>query len=175
MGFIVLVRVTTKYFCAGLIANDEGIVIEAAPIMKWAKGKDYADVLAYYSLRNTLVAYDTLYRWEDWVIVIILRDEDFDNPLPPKLEVVGSEDIKLDVRSVVMAGGRFIRVIERVIVVPVDRTEVLVLFDRHKNAAQGQVYRRTATVLHLLMALGSGAVPDEFIVAAGGRRDNTQT
>lgn len=49
-----LVRVTTTYFCAGLVTNDQGIVIEAAPIMKWAKGQHYTRVLEYYRRKNTL-------------------------------------------------------------------------------------------------------------------------
>lgn len=41
---IELYRVVTHYFVAGLIVY-EGAVIEAAPIMRWAKGKTLTQVV----------------------------------------------------------------------------------------------------------------------------------
>lgn len=39
----VLVRITARHFCAGLVVRD-GRVVEAAPILRWTVGKLSADV-----------------------------------------------------------------------------------------------------------------------------------
>ena len=57
MGIIVWVNV--KYFCAGLICDDEGKVIEAAPIVKWARGKHYLDVIQYFQMKGNLIGYES--------------------------------------------------------------------------------------------------------------------
>lgn len=35
-----LIRITTSYFCCGIVVKDN-FCIEAAPIMRWAVGKDW--------------------------------------------------------------------------------------------------------------------------------------
>jgi len=35
-----LMRITSSYFCAGVILNSKEIIIETAPILKWSKGRD---------------------------------------------------------------------------------------------------------------------------------------
>jgi hypothetical protein len=36
-----LLQIESPYFCAGVITNYEGIVITAAPIIKWSIGKHF--------------------------------------------------------------------------------------------------------------------------------------
>ena len=43
----ILYHIDIDYACFGIIAKN-GIVIEAAPISKWALGKSINDVLNYY-------------------------------------------------------------------------------------------------------------------------------
>lgn len=31
--------INATYFCAGVVTDDSGMVIEAAPILKWSRGK----------------------------------------------------------------------------------------------------------------------------------------
>lgn len=45
-----LVRVTVPHFCAGIVVRDE-VVVEAAPILKWAIGKPLEEV-ARWALRK---------------------------------------------------------------------------------------------------------------------------
>lgn len=39
-----LIRIETRYFVAGIEVDDQGTVIEAAPILKWTIGKKLAKV-----------------------------------------------------------------------------------------------------------------------------------
>jgi len=34
-----LFQVTTTYYCAGIVTNDDLIVVEAAPILRWSIGR----------------------------------------------------------------------------------------------------------------------------------------
>lgn len=39
-----LIQIDTGYACAGVIINEQGIVIDAAPIFSWMKGKSIHEV-----------------------------------------------------------------------------------------------------------------------------------
>jgi hypothetical protein len=57
IGKPLLVRVTTTYFCAGIVTDAQGIVVDAAPIVRWAMGKHYTRVIDYFKRKNTLEEY----------------------------------------------------------------------------------------------------------------------
>lgn len=40
------VQVTSSHFCAGVVVKD-GIITKAAPILKWAKNKEFTDFSHY--------------------------------------------------------------------------------------------------------------------------------
>ncbi len=50
-----LVHVNAGYFRAGLVVK-AGVVVRAAPIIGWAKGKQYADFLEYANSRKWRVS-----------------------------------------------------------------------------------------------------------------------
>ena len=54
-----LVRVTTTYFCAGIIV-ESGKIVESAPIMRWAIGKTPEELKAYYTRRQVLTNWELL-------------------------------------------------------------------------------------------------------------------
>ena len=42
-----LYRVDTGYYCAGLVTDDAGIVVDAAPVLAWSIGKPISVVFAW--------------------------------------------------------------------------------------------------------------------------------
>ena len=51
-------EITAPHYCAGLIVKD-GVVVEAAPILRWAIGKAFTNVLSYFIRKQYRVyAYD---------------------------------------------------------------------------------------------------------------------
>jgi hypothetical protein len=46
-----LVRVVAPHFCAGIVAVD-GVVVEAAPILRWAIGKRSAWLIGYFKRKS---------------------------------------------------------------------------------------------------------------------------
>ena len=50
-----LFQVDVPYFCAGVVTDLEGRIVEAAPIMAGWKGKTVEDVVAYYTRKGTPV------------------------------------------------------------------------------------------------------------------------
>jgi hypothetical protein len=42
-----LYRITAPHFCAGMIVSLPGIVLHAAPIIAWTKGKSVAELFRY--------------------------------------------------------------------------------------------------------------------------------
>lgn len=47
-----LVRVVAPHFCAALVCNDEGVCIEAAPILRWAVGKHRRFLSSYFRMKG---------------------------------------------------------------------------------------------------------------------------
>ncbi len=45
-------RVTAPHFCAGIVFDAEGGVLEAAPILAWAKGKSAKWLKAYFDKKG---------------------------------------------------------------------------------------------------------------------------
>lgn len=45
-------QITTSYACFGIITNQEGQIIETAPIAAWAKGRDISEVLHYFMTKK---------------------------------------------------------------------------------------------------------------------------
>jgi len=50
-----LLQITAPHFCAGLVVQ-KGIVIEAAPILRWAKGKRWVEVQDYFNRKGWEIA-----------------------------------------------------------------------------------------------------------------------
>jgi len=50
-----LIWINTTYFCAGVVIDDSGIVIEAAPILKWAIGLKINEVIRRMKWKNVLI------------------------------------------------------------------------------------------------------------------------
>lgn len=50
----ILYRITTGYACFGIVV-EAGRVILAAPIARWARGKPWEGVRAYYERRGAVV------------------------------------------------------------------------------------------------------------------------
>jgi len=49
------VYVSTTYFTAGLSVDDNGYIVNAAPIISWTVGKHKSKVFDYFQKRGTLV------------------------------------------------------------------------------------------------------------------------
>lgn len=47
-----IVRVEAPHFVAGIILNEAGICIEAAPILRWAVGKRREELLPYFKRKK---------------------------------------------------------------------------------------------------------------------------
>lgn len=47
-----LVRVAAPHFVAGIVLDDAGVVIEAAPILAWERGKHYGELRAYFARKH---------------------------------------------------------------------------------------------------------------------------
>lgn len=50
-----LYRITTSYFCCGLVTDDTGLITDAAPIMYWSIGKKLESVRWWVSGKNGTV------------------------------------------------------------------------------------------------------------------------
>ena len=81
-------QIVVDYACFGIVTNSKGKVVQAAPIAKWAKGKDINEVLKYYiTKKNAQITYvdpteKVQSRPDDIKIVIHPKDdfgEDADN------------------------------------------------------------------------------------------------
>ena len=49
--------INATYFCAGVITDDSGSVIEAAPILRWAKRKKVGNVLEQLNKNRIILEY----------------------------------------------------------------------------------------------------------------------
>jgi hypothetical protein len=47
-----LVQVTAPHFCAGLVLDETGTVVEAAPILGWTVGKHWRELRPYFAKRR---------------------------------------------------------------------------------------------------------------------------
>lgn len=61
-----LYRCQTNYFCCGITTDEHGIVIEAAPIMKWVIGRHYSYVRSWLlsksgKIEEVSITVDTIY------------------------------------------------------------------------------------------------------------------
>lgn len=52
-----LVRITSKYFCAGLELNDKLVCVNAANIIKYMNGKTFKWVISYCHKKNWKIEY----------------------------------------------------------------------------------------------------------------------
>lgn len=50
--FTCIIRVEAPHFVAGLILNEAGICVEAAPILRWAVGKRREELLPYFKRKK---------------------------------------------------------------------------------------------------------------------------
>jgi len=55
-----LIQLTSPYFCAGVVVKD-GVVTEAAPIVKWMKCKELSEVQTYCKAKK-------------WKVVVVNED-----------------------------------------------------------------------------------------------------
>jgi hypothetical protein len=51
-----LFQVTTDYFCCGLVTEGD-VVVDAAPIMSWAKGKCRVEIRQWVARRKGTIKY----------------------------------------------------------------------------------------------------------------------
>jgi hypothetical protein len=47
-----LIRIEAPHFVAGLVLDERGHVIEAAPILRWAMGRAWGELRSYFRRRG---------------------------------------------------------------------------------------------------------------------------
>jgi hypothetical protein len=55
-----LIRITTTYFCCGVIVDENWTVIEAAPIVKWMLGNHLSILKTWLQKRDAFVGWEVL-------------------------------------------------------------------------------------------------------------------
>lgn len=50
------VYVVATYFCCGVDINEKGVVIEAAPILRWSVGKHYSVIEKFLKKKGKLIS-----------------------------------------------------------------------------------------------------------------------
>ena len=50
-----LIWINTTRFCCGVVVSSEGLILEGAPIVKWAVGKSLKDLLVWLQMKNQLL------------------------------------------------------------------------------------------------------------------------
>lgn len=52
---MILLRITAPHFCAGIVLDDAGHVIRAAPILAWIRGRKIDAITAYAKRKGWLI------------------------------------------------------------------------------------------------------------------------
>lgn len=55
-----LIRITSTYFCCGVVVDGNWVVVEAAPIIKWMVGRHLKELKTFLQRRNAFIQWEVV-------------------------------------------------------------------------------------------------------------------